>query len=130
MSKTLKVLLVVGVGLGAMSSPTIQAAASDGIQKVTGGKVSVSATDQASFDRLCPLMDAYFEVDGTGQVATRKAITTLAKAAATQTEDPAVAAFLSTVPVAVTGTKTAQTKAAKALVSRECSAHGAALTSR
>lgn len=126
--KTLKVFAVIGLVLWAVQSPTMHSVVNSGLHKVTGQQVTVSANDQATFDRLCPLMDAYFKVDGAGQGVTRKAITTLAKTAAKTTTDPAVTAFLNTVPAAVADGKSAQSRAAKALVTRECSAHGTGLT--
>lgn len=128
-SKTLLVFGAIGVTLWGMSSPTVQATASDAIHSVTGN-AATSTADQASFERLCPLMDAYFSVDGAGQKATGKAIVALAKDAAVKTDDPAVSAFLVTIPAALVQGKSAQSKAARALVGRECSAHGEALSHR
>lgn len=126
-SKTLTILGVVALGLAVSQSPTLKATASDAIHTVTG-KAVTSSTDQASFERICPLVDAYFTVDGAGQKATGKAIVALAKDAAVKTDDPAVSAFLVTIPAALVQTKSAQSTSAKALVGRECSAHGEALT--
>jgi hypothetical protein len=75
-----------------------------------------------AYSRLCPMLDAYFSVDATGQKALSAGIGALANEGQAS-DDPAVRAFSQTVPVALTGRGKART-AARALVARECRANG------
>jgi hypothetical protein len=126
--KVMTGIAIVVIGAALFEAPTIRNAVVNEVREAVGPSISVAAPDQATFDRVCPLLDVYFKVDGAGQGATRKAITALAASASKTTQDPAVKAFLDTVPLALADGKSAQSKAAKALVSRECSAHGASIS--
>lgn len=129
-SKTLAVGAIAAIALAIPASPTASALASDAWHSFRGTSAATSVADQATFTRICPSLDAYFTMDATGQKAMGKTIVFLAKQSAEATTDPAVKAFLDNVPPALMTGKKVQSKAAKALVARECAAHGEALKTR
>lgn len=118
----IRLILVVGV-IAAFLSPSFRGTVTDTASDLFAPEVTTSAEQQKTYDRLCPLFEAYVDLDADGKKATTRTIRRIADKQAETTEDPALKAFLAVVPDALGTTSSIQSKAARALIDRECDAH-------
>lgn len=127
--RVLKPFLIIAIVLAIFEPGALSAIGSTASRAVTGFARAAhadSATpprEQQTYDRLCPLIDSYARMDATGRAAAARGIRTMARTEATRTQDPALRAVLHVVPQALGEGTTVQSKAARALVNRECRAH-------
>ena len=119
--KLLPTLLIVGVVVTVAQSPSIVGDVRDAAAQAFTPHAATAAADQKTYDRLCPLLDVWADLDTQGRHATTKTIKALARQQTQVTEDPATAAFLRVIPAALNTAPTA--RAARALINRECRAH-------
>lgn len=123
--RILSTLLVAGTAIVLFQSPHILGEVRDTITGANDTSPPASEATQDTYARLCPLLGVWSDLDASGRKATARTIERMARQQAKETDDPALKAFLIVVPQALGTTSDMQTQAAKALIDRECNAHGA-----
>jgi hypothetical protein len=116
-------ILTVGLIVGIQSPHLVSEARDAVVNTFTSPASATTSEDQQTYDRICPLVNVWADLDDTGRTATTRTIKRLANEQAKTTEDPALRAFLRVMPEALGSGSSMQTKAAKALIERECTAH-------
>lgn len=122
--RLLAITLFTGIFAAAVLSPQTLVTARDAITATFADETPTSAEDQQAYDRICPLLDVYTDMDRSGREATTRTIAEMARAQRQESDDPALRALLRVVPHALGTGSTMQTAAAHALIDRECDAHG------
>jgi hypothetical protein len=118
----IRLVLIVGV-IAAFLSPAFRGTVTDAASDLFAPEAETSAEQQRTYDRLCPLFEVWVDLDADGKQATTRTIRRLADKQAETTTDPALKAVLNVVPDALSSGSSVQSKAARALISRECDAH-------
>lgn len=127
--RTLKAFGLLAILLAVFQSSSIRSGIASTFRQNDKPSTTAAERDQGTFNRLCPLLNSYLQVDGAGKRATATGIRILASTAAKATDDPTVKAFLTTVPAALDTANNTKSAAARALIKRECRAHSTPLKS-
>lgn len=123
--RLIKLVIVLGL-IGSVVSTDVRAAVGSAFEYVTHRLdigSSSGASGEETYDSLCPLFDGYLAAEGSAKQASAAAVTAAANGAAAD-GDTALQAILSVVPAALSGDASTDADSARALLARECDAHG------